>query len=44
MTTRRGMDPLRGAGLGMGAGVGAGLRQALPEWWPVMLGLALLFG
>ncbi|MDY0976374.1 exosortase B [Massilia sp. CFBP9012] len=21
-----------------------GLRQALPEWWPVMLGLALLFG
>lgn len=29
---------------GSGPGRGAGLRQALPEWWPVMLGLALLFG
>jgi len=40
MTTGRGMAPLRGPGFG----IGPGLRQALPEWWPVMLGLALLFG
>ncbi|AWL07637.1 exosortase B [Massilia oculi] len=33
-----------GSGPSSGTGPGAGLRQAVPEWWPVMLGLALLFG
>ncbi|MGF6274138.1 exosortase B [Massilia sp. UYP11] len=50
MATGREMDPRHGpqsgphAGSGSGPGPAVGLRQALPEWWPVMLGLALLFG
>ena len=48
MATAREMDlrhgPDSSPGSGSGPGRGAGLRQALPEWWPVMLGLALLFG
>ena len=52
MATGREMGPRHGpysgsgpgSGPGSGAGSGAGLRQAAPEWWPVMLGLALLFG
>ena len=48
MATGREMDlrlgPDSSPGSGPGPGAGAGLRQALPEWWPVMLGLALLFG
>ncbi len=42
MNPQHGLDPAPGPG--SGRGVGAGLRQALPEWWPVLLGLALLFG
>jgi len=48
MATGREMDLRHGLnsspGSGSGPGLGAGLRGALPEWWPVMLGLALLFG
>ena len=44
MATGREMDPRHGLHPGSGPGMGAGLRRALPEWWPVMLGLALLFG
>ncbi len=35
--------PAPGPDTGPDPGLNAGLRQALPEWWPVMLGLALLF-
>ena len=34
---------LRSAGLHQG-GLQGNLRSALPEWWPVLLGLAVLFG
>ena len=42
MASGREVDPLRKPSVGIG--VGAGLRRAWPEWWPVLLGLALLFG
>jgi exosortase B len=35
--------PRHGAHPGPGADLGAMLRAALPEWWPVLAGLALLF-
>jgi len=44
MATGRKLDPRHGLYPGAGTGPGAGLRHALPEWWPVLLGLALLFG
>jgi exosortase B len=44
MATGREMGPRHGPYSGPGPGPGADLRQAIPEWWPVMLGLALLFG
>lgn len=36
--------PQGGGQGGAGVGVPASLKAALPEWWPVLLGLAALFG
>lgn len=44
MARGHGITPGLGPGPAPGPGPGAGLRGAWPEWWPVVLGLALLFG